>query len=106
MLDLYYLAVADVDRIADVRIARDEGADMTLFSDLPKPEGAAHLTEARAELQHATVELLITADPNGSVFLFWHLRSVARRCSENSPMAVSPSRSGQQVSDPTDKHGH
>jgi hypothetical protein len=50
-----YNKVADADRITDGWIARDEDADMPLFSDLPKPEGAAHLLEVRAELEHSTV---------------------------------------------------
>jgi len=52
---IYSAGLADANRIADVWIDWDEDADMTFFSDALKPGGAAYLTEARAELQHAMV---------------------------------------------------
>jgi hypothetical protein len=51
---IYHAGLVDVDRITDVWIGWDEDADMSLFSDLLKPDGAARLTESRAELS-ATV---------------------------------------------------
>jgi hypothetical protein len=44
----------DPDRIADLWIAFDENADLSLFSDLLGPNGAARLTEAREQI-HASV---------------------------------------------------
>jgi hypothetical protein len=51
---IYSAGLTDANRIADVWIAWDQDADMTLFSDMLKQDGAADLKEARAKLEHAT----------------------------------------------------